>query len=121
VHLEHTPNWHFERRLIARACSGGAEAARFGVLQRQNFTALPGIFLACLAINRGAYVIAIWLKNMDYLPQQVSDDIPHDGRKMTSIASTTGTKTPIETRGRRIRGCDLSSRFTESSRTARIV
>jgi hypothetical protein len=39
-----------------------------------------GIFLACLAINRGAYVIAIWLKNMDYLPQQVSDDIPHDGR-----------------------------------------
>lgn len=35
------------------------------VLQRQDFTALPGIFMvvAFLAINQGAYGIAIWLKN----------------------------------------------------------
>jgi hypothetical protein len=52
------------------------------VLQRQDFAALPGIsiIVACLAVNQAAYVIAIWLKNEDYLPQRGSDDIPHDRR-----------------------------------------
>jgi hypothetical protein len=52
------------------------------VLQRQDFTALPGIsvIVACLVINQAAYVVAIWLKNRNYLPQQ-SDDVPHSGRK----------------------------------------
>jgi len=52
------------------------------VLQRQDFTALPGIsiIIGCLVVNQAAYVVAIWLKNRDYLPQQRSDDVPHNGR-----------------------------------------
>jgi hypothetical protein len=59
------------------------------VLQRQDFTTLPGIsiIIACLAINQAAYVIAIRLKNDPnegdtevHLPQQRFDDVPRDGR-----------------------------------------
>jgi hypothetical protein len=59
------------------------------VLQRQDFTTLPGIsiIVACLAINQLAYVIAIRLKNDSggnaegrRLPQQGLDDVPRDDR-----------------------------------------
>jgi hypothetical protein len=53
--------------LVARAHSDRSPASAVAevVLQRQDFTALPGIFMvvAFLAINQGAYGIAIWLKN----------------------------------------------------------
>jgi hypothetical protein len=52
------------------------------VLQRQDFTALPGIsvIVGCLVINQAAHVVAIWLKNRDYLPQKRTDDVPYNGR-----------------------------------------
>jgi hypothetical protein len=52
------------------------------VLQRQDFTAVQGIFIivACLAINQVAYVMTILLKRRNYLPRQGPNDIPHDGR-----------------------------------------
>jgi hypothetical protein len=52
------------------------------VLQRQDFTALPGIsvIVGCLVINQAAHVVAIWLKNGDYLPQKRTDDVPYNGR-----------------------------------------
>jgi hypothetical protein len=52
------------------------------VLQRQDFTALPGISMitACLAISQAGFVIAIWFKNRVHLPQERFDNIPPDGR-----------------------------------------
>jgi hypothetical protein len=77
--------------------------------------------VAGLAINRGAYAIATWLKNMERLPQQESDDMPLDGRHDDVHCEHNRHQNAHSDRVRRIWGCDLSSRFTESARTTSMV
>jgi hypothetical protein len=89
------------------------------VLQRQDFTALPGIsvIVGCLVINSAAYGVAIWLKTGIIYLKREPTTYHTMVATIASIASTSGTKTLSPTHGRATSCRGLSSRFTELSCT----